>query len=292
MCLDRRQAMTAADLEHLPSDQHEQRVLLRILCHVAQRGDSVTSAESRFVETVAEKMGYGDWEFPEGDTTLRGHDIAELRFYWKSASKRIWLATLLRNLAAADGIVCDSEESFLDQLTSLLFASSSIVGQALTHSDLEPDERKVVDAARKAADSIFDTRLWHRKTGKVVGAAFGVETPDGLKIFTGANFELSQPTGSRCAEQTAIGSALADQGDHLGYSQVTMIAVAAGQQVENPIPDPLPPCGVCCEMIHKINKDAGQIQLYLRDRERPDRTLRLPFSDYYPPRFPSSTVCE
>jgi cytidine deaminase len=277
--------MILDDLRYLPSGEHAQESLLRLLCYVASLSGRVTAAEAVVVETVAEKMGYSDWEFPECPTALNTHDVGVLRSQWTSASERIWLTALFRQLAAADGIICDNEETFLEDLSSRLFSCESIGGSPVLISDLEPDERTIVEAATRAADSISDTSRWHRKTGKAVGAALGVKTPDGINIFTGVNFELSQPAGSRCAEQVAIGSALARYGDRLNYNQVRMIAVAAGQRVPEPISNPLPPCGVCCEMIHKLNQEDDQIQLYLRHHERADCVLRLRFSAYYPPRF-------
>ncbi len=281
--------MVLGSLAHLPSSDYGQELLLRILCYVAQLNGRVTPSESEFVETVAGAMGHRAWEFPEAPTRLSLRDLAGLRSTWSSSSERIWLTALFRRLAAADGIVCKDEELFLDELTALLFSSLPTGTRSIARSELASDEQQVITAAINAADSIAVTDLWHRKTGKAVGAALGVETEQGFEIFTGVNFELSQPTGSRCAEQVAIGSALARHGDRLRYSHVKMIAVAAGQQVPEPISNPLPPCGVCCEMIHKLNEAEQQIRLYLRDAERTDHVLCIDFADYYPPSVPGGS---
>ena len=197
--------MVLGSLAHLPSSDYGQELLLRILCYVAQLNGRVTPSESEFVETVAGAMGHRAWEFPEAPTRLSLRDLAGLRSTWSSSSERIWLTALFRRLAAADGIVCKDEELFLDELTALLFSSLPTGTRSIARSELASDEQQVITAAINAADSIAVTDLWHRKTGKAVGAALGVETEQGFEIFTGVNFELSQPTGSRCAEQVAIG---------------------------------------------------------------------------------------
>jgi cytidine deaminase len=102
-------------------------------------------------------------------------------------------------------------------------------------------------------------------------------------VFPGINFELSQPTGSRCAEQIALGAALVHFGDSLRHADIRMVAVVAGLNVPKPAPNPLPPCGVCCEMIHKINEDRAQIQLYMVSGNDDGLVLRIPFAEYYPP---------
>ena len=116
-----------------------------------------------------------------------------------------------------------------------------------------------------------------------MGAALAVEAKDEIHMFTGVNFELSQPTGRRCAEQIAIGSALARLGDELEFGQLKMLAVVAGQEVPKPAPSPLFPCGVCCEMLHKLNKANDQITLYMHSETNADQVVKIPFSHYYPP---------
>jgi cytidine deaminase len=75
-------------------------------------------------------------------------------------------------------------------------------------------------------------------------------------------------------------------GERLRYQDVRRVAVVAGANVPRPIPNPLPPCGVCCEMLHKLNEAEGQIQLYMLAARDSTRVVRIALSEYYPPRLP------
>ena len=270
------------DLGFVPSSEADQDFLLRLLCHVACLSGSVDRNESAFVEALAEKMGRSGWEFPEAPRPIEPGEIARLHTSWRGSAEKIWLVNLLRKLAVADGFVDEDEELFLEELAGRLFATSPRRYE-MPRSRLSPEERGVIEAAESAA-SLCDTRYWHRKTQKVVGAAVGVAREGEFFVFRGVNFELSQPTGSRCAEQIALGSALVHFSDSLRHRDIRMIAVVAGPNVPKPVPNPLPPCGVCCEMIHKLNEEDGQIQLYMVSGDEDGSVLRIPFTEYYPPR--------
>jgi len=99
---------------------------------------------------------------------------------------------------------------------------------------------------------------WQAKTCKVVLAVLVCRNPDPggheFLSFTGMNFELSQPTGSRCAEQSAIGAAVAQ---FVPRQEMRAIAVLDPLGPNNP----LAPCGVCIEMLRKIQKDSPDFKL-------------------------------
>jgi cytidine deaminase len=272
------------DLGYLPSDPGGQDFLLRLLCHLVWVNGRVGRNQAAFLETLAEKMGRTDWEFPEQPQKLATKEIAGVQTRWRGDDQKLWLMTLVRRLALADGVLDEDEQSFISDLTSLLFSTSNPRRYYASRERLDARERTLMDAAERAA-SISDTRFWHRKSGKVVGAAIGVGEADAFRVFTGVNFELSQPTGSRCAEQIALGAALVACAGQLRYEDVRMVAVVAGQEVERPVPNPLPPCGVCCEMLHKINEDGRQVRLYMLPQGDAAHVIRMPFADYYPPRM-------
>ena len=272
------------DLGYLPRDPGDQDFLLRLLCHLVWVNGRVGLNQADFLETLAQKMGLGAWEFPREPITLETDEIAGVQARWQADDQKLWLMTLLRKLAVADGVLDDDEQGFISDLTSLLFSTSDPRRYYASRARLDPCERKLVDAAEEAA-AISDTRLWHRKSGKVVGAAIGVGAPEAFRVFTGVNFELSQPTGSRCAEQIALGSALVGSAGELRYEDVRMVAVVAGQRVERPVPNPLPPCGVCCEMLHKVNESGRQVLLYMLPQGDRSHVIRMPLADYYPPRM-------
>ncbi len=272
------------DLCDLPSDPSDQDFLLRLLCHLVWVNGRVGPNQAAFLETLAEKMGRSGWEFPEEPLKLSTSEIAGVHTRWNADDQKLWLMMLLRKLAIADGVLDEDEQSFITDLTSLLFSTSDPRRYYVSRGHLDKRERRLVDAAERSA-SISDTRFWHRKTGKVVGAAIGVGEPDSFRVFTGVNFELYQPTGSRCAEQIALGSALVEYAGQLRYEDIRMVAVVAGQNVERPARNPLPPCGVCCEMLRKINEDSKQVVVYMVPQGDDAHVIRMPFADYYPPRM-------
>ena len=272
------------DLVHLPSDPKDQEFLLRLLCHLAQINGSVSFNESAFIEHIAEKMGRIGWEFPQEQQRLKLGQIGRIHTCWQTADQKIWLTQLLRRLAVADGLLDADEERFLEEITGRLFSTSEQTPDRVPWNQLDERERQLLEAASEAA-SIGDTHLWHRKSEKVVGAVIGVDEGSGYRMFRGVNFELSQPTGSRCAEQVALGAAIAHYGGRLRYQDIREIAVVAGQSVPKPVSNPLPPCGVCCEMIRKINEAGDQIMVYMLRDGDPEHVIRVRFSDYYPPRL-------
>jgi len=276
-------AHLSEDLTHLPSDPGDQDFLLRLLVHLVQVNGKVERSQEDFVEAVAKKMGRAEWEFPQESQRLEPGEITRVHRCWRSTRARLWLVDLLRSLATVDGLLDRDEEMVLEQVAGALFASSSGARYEVRTEQLDDVERELLEAAGRAA-SVSRVEHWHRKTGKVVGAAVGVERSGSLQIFSGVNFELSQPAGSRCAEQIALGAALARFGDSLHPSDVRRIAVIAGTNVPKPAENPLPPCGVCCEMIHKLNGER-QILLYMQAESPGGRVFRIPFDEYYPPRI-------
>jgi cytidine deaminase len=271
------------DLGHLPSDPGDQDFLLRLLCHLVWVNKRVGRNQSDFVEALAEKMGRSGWEFPEERVELETGEIAGVHTRFASDDQKLWLMTLLRKLALVDGVLDEDEQSWISKLTSVLFCTADKHRHYVKRADLDANEQKLVAAAERSA-AISDTQRWHKKSGKVVGAAIGVGESDSFRVFTGVNFELSQPTGSRCAEQIALGSVVVGYGGDVNYEDIRMVAVVAGQNVEKPVPNPLPPCGVCCEMLHKINENSKHVRVYMLPEDDDVHVIRMPLADYYPPR--------
>jgi cytidine deaminase len=76
-------------------------------------------------------------------------------------------------------------------------------------------------------------RFWLRKTHKPVLAVLLVQSADMAepRLYRGTNMEVSMPTGSLCAERSAIGSALASK-PNLKRQDLKLIAVLAVPPVE------------------------------------------------------------
>jgi len=92
---------------------------------------------------------------------------------------------------------------------------------------------------------------------KRVAASISYEIAGKKHFVTAVNYELSTPGGSRCAEQNAIGMAIA-LNPHLKKEQIKDVFIFGGGGFENPCW----PCGICTENLNKINSN-NQINLYV-----------------------------
>lgn len=93
-----------------------------------------------------------------------------------------------------------------------------------------------------------------------VGCA--VEATDGTIIY-GANIESVIPALSLCAERSAIAAALSQ-----GHRKFKRIAVIADY------PTPIPPCGVCRQMLLEFAPDAEIIMGNTKGQERIVKSVR------------------
>lgn len=101
------------------------------------------------------------------------------------------------------------------------------------YDELSPEEKKLVDAARKATyRSYAPYSKFH------VGAAVLLSNGE---IVTGANQENAAYPSSLCAERTAAYYAHASHPD----ATFRMIAIAARGTDGNPLDKPISPCGAC-----------------------------------------------
>ncbi|CCW70012.1 unnamed protein product, partial [Phytomonas sp. Hart1] len=94
----------------------------------------------------------------------------------------------------------------------------------------------------------------------------------------GVNYELSTPSGSRCSEQNAMGK-LASLGVPTWSVRELFVH---GANVVNI--NPLFPCGVCDNMLQKVDKDVrtrygGEVRLFMFDETVPSKVVYLPMSE-------------
>lgn len=104
-----------------------------------------------------------------------------------------------------------------------------------------------------------------------VGCA--LETIDGT-IIHGANIESVIPALSLCAERSAIAAALSQ-----GHRQFKRIAVMADY------PSPIPPCGVCRQMILEFAPDAEIVMGNTQGQERSVPSVRAFLPEAYEATF-------
>jgi cytidine deaminase len=125
-----------------------------------------------------------------------------------------------------------------------------------------PDVNALLRAARAVRK-----RAYAPYSKYLVGAA--VITPGG-KVYAGCNVENASYGLCLCAERNALGQAIA-----AGETMFTMIAITAAG------PAPVPPCGMCRQVMSELMGPDGLVVCENQERER--ATFRV--SDLLPAAF-------
>lgn len=106
--------------------------------------------------------------------------------------------------------------------------------------------------------------FFHRKSGRVVLSVLHIEHEGQARFVKGINSEVSLPTGSVCAERSAISNARASF-QNICRKQMKGIAVLEvplvlnnweSEAVQQNLLNPLPPCGACNEWLMKIGEES------------------------------------
>jgi len=141
-------------------------------------------------------------------------------------------------------------------------------------SELDDVMIKMIESTAKTCIEKGD--WWQKKKKdkplKKVGASIAYQINGQKKIVTAVNYELSMPGGSRCAEQNAIGIALAVE-PKLEFQNIKDVMVYGDGGLTNPCF----PCGVCMENLRKLDVDS-QINLYFYPEGYKYQTGNLPDS--------------
>lgn len=121
---------------------------------------------------------------------------------------------------------------------------SAFTFEELSIQELSHEERRLVEAALKAADNAYAPYSnFH------VGAAVALD--DGT-IVIGANQENAAFPSGLCAERTALFAAQAQYPKH----RVTMLAIAARNE-DGVVAQPVTPCGACRQVIAGVEDRQG-----------------------------------
>ena len=104
---------------------------------------------------------------------------------------------------------------------------------------------KLNDYIKTIPESIMQN--WQKKSQQVYAAIVVVQTKRGLDYVPGVNVEVSLPTGSLCAERSAIASAVAKYPyiEHKDFIEFYVKQIYPENKKAEP-------CGVCKEWISKI----------------------------------------
>jgi cytidine deaminase len=120
--------------------------------------------------------------------------------------------------------------------------------------------QELLDQARQAREAAY-APYSNFKVGAAVLTVAG-------EIFAGANIENASLSATICAERVAIFTAVA-----AGWRRFTALAVIADT------PDPVPPCGLCLQVLAEFSLDCAVIMANIAGRWRllPLKEL-LPFA--------------
>jgi cytidine deaminase len=99
-------------------------------------------------------------------------------------------------------------------------------------------KEKLISEARKAREQAYAPYSDNFKVGSAVLTEEG-------EIFTGCNIENASFGATICAERVAVFKAVAS-----GHRSIRAVAVIADT------PDPIPPCGICRQVIAEFGADA------------------------------------
>jgi cytidine deaminase len=120
----------------------------------------------------------------------------------------------------------------------------------------EQSKRKLIEEAHKAREHAYAPYSKFK-----VGAA--VLTNNG-NIFTGSNIENASYGATICAERVAAYKAVS-----AGQRDIIAVAVIAD------LKEPVPPCGICRQVLVEFGPDAEIIMLNLQGQERSEKISKL-----------------
>jgi len=236
----------ATTLEALALLDSETLVSVERLAHQVAMADGMLSAEEwRAVSTLAGAAS--PQELATRPLTDLERTLAIERLQADPEALRVFFE-LLGNIAEADQMVTREELALL----RTLYAEAIAKVHPVETEGLEPLLLEMISVTPKICHEKAD--CWQKPDArgriKPVAAAMSFIDGKGEKQYrTAVNLELSTPSGSRCAEQNALGAIV---GSHPGvrFEAFREVVVYGGGDH----PNPLLPCGVCLEQLGKIAK--------------------------------------
>ena len=241
--------------------ENEKRCVLRFLYKIAQTDYKVVEAEICTIQKIGHSVGMKikcseQWLLEEW--TL-DNDKMLFEIIEKNCDLSGLLTGWSMEVMNADKIKHHNEKAAIIQ-----FIQNSLGNPKYPKAKIVPvnefDDvmfqmlQKTPEICTKKAD------WWQKKKKdgplKRVGASLSYKTNGTKKFVTAVNYELSMPGGSRCAEQNAIGMAIAQEPE-LKFSEINEVFVYGSGGLSNPCW----PCGVCMENLRKLDKKK-QISLY------------------------------
>lgn len=244
-------------------DEIERQCILRFLYQIAQSDYKVVPEEKDLISKISTQIGTDilgseywlikPWNVVDSDNLF---SIMKR----KSADFSGWLVSQAINMMNADNIKHQNEQVIIMNLVQNLIGNPAYTKAIFVPID-ELDEVMIEMLIRTPELCNKKGTWWQKKKGKEkaikrVGASLSWEKNGKIKFVTAVNYELTTPGGSRCAEQNAIGLAIATE-PGLKFEEIREIVIYGGGGLVNPCW----PCGVCMENLRKLNK-SNQIKIY------------------------------
>jgi len=254
----------------------EKKCVLRFLYHIASSDFQVVREELDVILSVAKEIGI-EIEGSESWLTspwalLDANNLSSIMI--KSTELTGWLVAQATKVMNADHIMHRNERIVIMELANKLFGNQE--SPKAIEIPIENLSSNTHEMIVKTADLCLAKEIWwqkkksNEKSIKRVGASLSWTRNGEEKYVTAVNYELSSPGGSRCAEQNAIGMAIANEPD-LRFEEINEIVVYGAGGLSNPCW----PCGVCMENLRKLN-NKNQIRIYGYPAEYIYESGRLP----------------
>jgi len=223
----------------------EKRCILRFLYHIARSDFNVVPEEINTITAISKKLGIAiegseSW-FTSPWELVDANALSSIMI--KSDGATGWLVAQAMKVMNADQIKHRNERVVIMELTNKLFGNQE--SPKAIEVPLEKLDENMKEMLIRTPELCLAKEEWWQKKKpneqsiKKVGASLSWEKEGKKKFVTAANYELSTPGGSRCAEQNAIGMAIATD-PQLKFEEIEEIVIFGGGGLANPCW----PCGV------------------------------------------------
>lgn len=253
----------------------EERILIvKYLYKMAKIDYKIVEEEKKLINGIKDKL---DVEIKEDDLnwTLEDNNLLK-KITKKSERINAEIYELINKVMEADHIEHHNEKrEIIKFMSNTLGAKSHIEAKIVPLLNLDETLTEMLNETAILCEQKSEN--WQKKKDKKqkkVAASLSWEENGRKRFVTAVNYELSTPGGSRCAEQNAIGMAVANN-PKLQFEDIRDIVVYGSGGLSNP----LYPCGVCQENLRKLNID-NQIKVYTYPTDYEYNDNKLPTTVY------------
>jgi cytidine deaminase len=248
------------DISSLTED--ERRCLLRFLYHIARSDYKIVPEEIYTISAIGKQLkidivGSESWLTSPWEL-VDANNLSSIMI--KSTDSIGWMIAQGMNVMNADNIQHRNEKVAMMLLAEKLFGNKEYPKAIeVPVEELDEDMKEMLIRTPELClkkDARWQKKKKNEKAIKRVGASLSWSKGGKRRFVTAVNYELTTPGGSRCAEQNAIGLAIAKE-PQLKFEEINNIVIFGGGGLSNPCW----PCGVCMENLRKLNK-ANQIKIY------------------------------